>query len=188
MCIRDRIKRGGDQIQSLEMTIVKLSTQIDAAEKRSAEGVHKVSETITELRQRFSSTDETGTEGHEQLQAAVAEVSKRTEKRITDLQNSFEDMVSRLEQSQPSTPSTDKADSDAINALGEFEEDDFDVLNDDTGSVIDLDGEADGLAEDEFSVDLDEDLTTETATESIDDDDILSQVCLLYTSPSPRDS
>lgn len=206
----DEIKRGGDQIQSLEATIVKLSSQIDAAEKRSAEGVHKVSETITELRQRFSSVDETEGETHEQLQAAVAEVTERTEKRISDLQNSFEDMVARLQQSRQSTPLTapeaaeqtapskshalletakSQAAHQASAALGNFDDeddfDDFDDLNEEATPIFDLDTEAGDLNDDEFSVDLDNDLTTETTIADLEgnnaeDDDILSQVRQAY--------
>ncbi|MHA7871097.1 MAG: SEL1-like repeat protein, partial [Hyphococcus sp.] len=50
----DEIKRGGDQIRDLEATIAKLSDQIDAAERRSAEGVQKVADTISELHGRIA--------------------------------------------------------------------------------------------------------------------------------------
>jgi localization factor PodJL len=50
----DEIKRGGDQIRGFETTISKLSAQIDAAERRSAEGVQKVADTISDLREQFT--------------------------------------------------------------------------------------------------------------------------------------
>jgi localization factor PodJL len=94
----DEIKRGGDQMRTLETTITRMSQQIDAAEKRSAEGVQKVAETIADLRSQFSSA-ETGDQAtaRAEIEAAVSEIAQRTEDRIETLQQSFDDMVRRLE-------------------------------------------------------------------------------------------
>ena len=182
----DEIKRGGDEIRSLEGSIVKLSSQIDAAEKRSAEGVHKVSETIAELRQQFSSLDTPETDGREQLEAAVAEVQQRTEERITELQNSFEEMVSRLEQSKiashmPQKPTfSDTASDTGASALLDAPE--VETSDDNDVSVFDLDAEANDVGDDEFSIDLDDDFSAEPveATVEDEDEDILSQVRQAY--------
>lgn len=94
----DEIKRGGDQIRSLESTISRLAQQIDAAEKRSADGVQKVAETIADLRSQFSSADATDqATARAEIEAAVSEITQRTEDRIESLQRSFDDMVRRLE-------------------------------------------------------------------------------------------
>ncbi|MEZ5893486.1 MAG: hypothetical protein R3C58_10160 [Parvularculaceae bacterium] len=94
----DEIKRGGDQMRTLETTITRLSQQIDAAEKRSAEGVQKVAETIADLREQFSSADATDqASARAEIDAAVSEIAQRTEDRIEGLQRSFDDMVRRLE-------------------------------------------------------------------------------------------
>ncbi len=95
----DEIKRGGDQMRALESTIAKLSQQIDAAEKRSAEGVQKVAETIADLRDQFASAD-AGDQAaaRAEIEAAVSEIAQRTEDRIEALQQSFDDMVRRLEE------------------------------------------------------------------------------------------
>ncbi len=87
----DEIKRGGDQMRGLEASIARLSEQIDAAERRSSEGVQKVSETIAELRERFANADSS------EIEAAVSAVNQRTEDRIASLQQSFDDIVNRLE-------------------------------------------------------------------------------------------
>ncbi len=91
----DEIKRGGDQIRTLESTIAKLSTQIDAAERRSAEGVQKVAETLAELRESFSGDSEGPKRAD--IDAAVAAASRETEGRISALQASFETMIARLD-------------------------------------------------------------------------------------------
>ncbi|MEK7265743.1 MAG: hypothetical protein AAB227_06555, partial [Pseudomonadota bacterium] len=94
----DEIKRGGDQIRTLETTISRLSQQIDGAEKRSAEGVQKVAETINDLKTQFSSADATDqADARADIEAAVSEITQRTEDRIESLQRSFDDMVRRLE-------------------------------------------------------------------------------------------
>ncbi|MFZ5616554.1 MAG: hypothetical protein ACOZAA_04435, partial [Pseudomonadota bacterium] len=94
----DEIKRGGDQIKTLESTIARLSQQIDAAEKRSAEGVQKVAETIADLRSQFSSADANDqAAARAEIEAAVSEIAQRTEDRIETLQQSFDAMVRKLE-------------------------------------------------------------------------------------------
>jgi len=94
----DEIKRSGDQMRTLEGSIARLTEQIDAAEKRSAEGVQKVAETIADLREQFS-TGDSGDQAAARVdfEAAVSEITQRTEDRIEHLQKSFDDMVRRLE-------------------------------------------------------------------------------------------
>lgn len=101
----DEIKRGGDQIRTLETTIARLSQQIDAAERRSAEGVQKVAETITDLREQFSNADATDqASARAEIEAAVSEITQRTEDRIQTLQESFDAMVRRLETAGRAAP------------------------------------------------------------------------------------
>jgi localization factor PodJL len=92
----DEIKRGGDQIKTLEGSISRLAQQIDAAERRSAEGIQKVAETIAELRTEVAAGDG-GAEARADIEAAVSEITQRTEDRITALQRSFDEMVRRLD-------------------------------------------------------------------------------------------
>jgi localization factor PodJL len=94
----DEIKRGSDRMRALEGSISRLVEQIDAAERRSAEGVAKVSETISDLRRQFSEADNAESEtARVEFEAAVASISERTENRIEALQRSFDEMVRRLE-------------------------------------------------------------------------------------------
>jgi localization factor PodJL len=92
----DEIKRGGDQIKMLEGSITRLAEQIDAAERRSAEGVQKVAETIAELRAEVANGDDQAA-ARADIEAAVSEITQRTEDRITALQRSFDEMVRRLD-------------------------------------------------------------------------------------------
>ncbi|OFW98595.1 MAG: hypothetical protein A3E78_01720 [Alphaproteobacteria bacterium RIFCSPHIGHO2_12_FULL_63_12] len=94
----DEIKRGGDQMRTLESTISRLAQQIDGAERRSAEGVQKVAETIADLKTQFAGADATDqADARAEIEAAVSEITQRTEDRIEHLQRSFDDMVRRLE-------------------------------------------------------------------------------------------
>jgi len=93
----DEIKRGGDQIKTLESSIARLGQQIDAAERRSAEGVQKVAETISELRAEVAGGDGDHAGARAEIEAAVSEITQRTEDRITALQRSFDEMVRRLD-------------------------------------------------------------------------------------------
>ena len=92
----DEIKRGGDQIRALEGVVTKLADQIDAAELRSAEGVQKVTETITDLRQQLSSNSGPASDRSE-IDAAIEAARAETDARIENLQNSFSDVIGRLE-------------------------------------------------------------------------------------------
>ncbi|MEE2691150.1 MAG: hypothetical protein VX640_06395 [Pseudomonadota bacterium] len=96
----DEIKRGGDQIRSLEALVKKLSEQIDGAERRSSEGVQKVAETIAELRTKFSDTEQADS-GRAEIEAAVAAATRRADERIAELQRSFEEMVARVGNGKP---------------------------------------------------------------------------------------
>ncbi|MEM9617300.1 MAG: hypothetical protein AAF936_04995 [Pseudomonadota bacterium] len=91
----DEIKRGGDQIRDLEATIVKLSAQIDAAERRSAEGVQKVTDTISEMREHFSGDAGNGVTRAE-IDAAITAANQDSEEDIAALQNRIDSIVGRL--------------------------------------------------------------------------------------------
>ncbi len=91
----DEIKRGGDQIRDLEATIVKLSAQIDAAERRSAEGVQKVTDTISEMREHFSGDTGNGVTRAE-IDAAITAANQDSEEDIAALQNRIDSIVGRL--------------------------------------------------------------------------------------------
>jgi len=157
----EEIKRGGDHNQMLEATIGKLSNQIDAAERRSSEGVQKIAGTITELRDRFAGADaqDNGRQRAE-IQAAVADASRQTEDRISALQNSFDDMISRLEAL------------DADEAVANLDDDGEAEPGEEIALTVEFDGGAsDGAAsgngaadiqtgagaDDDFSFDLDDD-------------------------------
>ncbi len=92
----DEIKRGGDQIRALETTIGKLSGQIDAAERRSAEGIQKVSETIAELRENLSAGG-TSEPNRADIDAAVAAATQQTDERVSALQRSLDDMAAQFD-------------------------------------------------------------------------------------------
>ena len=87
----DEIKRGGDQIKSMENAIARLSDQVEAAERRSSEGVQKVAETISAVRDELDSGNSAA-----DLNAALEQARRETDERIARLQNSFEDMLSKL--------------------------------------------------------------------------------------------
>ncbi len=92
----DEIKRGGDQIRTLETTIGKLSQQIEAAERRSAEGVQKTAETLAELREKFSG-EQFDAVNKDDIAAVVADHTRDTTDRVDRLQTSFERMIARLD-------------------------------------------------------------------------------------------
>ena len=92
----DEIKRGGDQIRALEGTITKLSGQIEAAEKRSADGVQKVSETIAEVRTQLLADSDAG-QGAPDVEAILAAARAETEDKLTALQRSLDEMSARFE-------------------------------------------------------------------------------------------
>ncbi|MEM8936005.1 MAG: hypothetical protein AAGC77_06325 [Pseudomonadota bacterium] len=92
----DEIKRSGDQIRTLETNISKLADDIEAAERRSAEGVQKVAETISELREKFEEHGEIASSRAE-IDAAVADANRETDARIQSLQTSFDAMITRLD-------------------------------------------------------------------------------------------
>ncbi|MBB5518279.1 tetratricopeptide repeat protein [Amphiplicatus metriothermophilus] len=75
----DEIKRGGNQIRTLEAAIRKLSDHIDAAERRSAEAVQKVSETVETLRDRLERPAAGDDAKIASLQVAVEALAARIE-------------------------------------------------------------------------------------------------------------
>lgn len=93
----DEIKRGGDQIRTLEGTIAKLSSQIEAAEKRSADGVQKVAETITEVRAQLAAEGDRPSETPD-VEAILAAARNETEEKLVALQRSLEDINARFEE------------------------------------------------------------------------------------------
>ncbi len=92
----DEIKRGGDQIRTLEATIAKLSQQIEAAERRSAEGVHKTAETLAALRDKLSIEQSDGVD-KDGVAAVVADQTRDMIERVDHLQSSLEKMFTRLD-------------------------------------------------------------------------------------------
>ena len=91
----DEIKRGGDQIRALETMIGKLSQQIEAAERRSAEGLQKTAETLSELREKFSG-ESFDAPNKDDIAALVAAQTRDTVERVDLLQASLEKMLDRL--------------------------------------------------------------------------------------------
>jgi localization factor PodJL len=115
----DEIKRGGDQIRLLEAAIVKLSEQIEAAEKRSSEGVQKVSETIADLREQVAA--ETGEEiKSADIVEALADARRDTDERIAALQSAYDRMLERLENLGAETPSAPASQAPGPAAAEEF--------------------------------------------------------------------
>lgn len=92
----DEIKRGGDQVRTLETTIGKLSEQIEAAERRSAEGVQKTAETLAELREKFAGEAGDAT-SKDEIASVVASQTRETTERVDRLQASFETMIAQLD-------------------------------------------------------------------------------------------
>ncbi len=106
----DEIKRGGDQIRSLEALVKKLSEQIDGAERRSSEGVQKVAETIAELRTQFTGAEPE--DARADIEAALAAAAKRADDRIAELQRSFEEMVAQIDRGK--TQPADDIEAEAV--------------------------------------------------------------------------
>ncbi len=108
----DEIKRGGDQIRTLEASIGKLSQQIEAAERRSAEGVQKTAETLAELREKFAGDSHDGV-NKDDIAAVVADQTKETVQRVERMQASFEKMLSRIDGLDDTSPTASEAKVDA---------------------------------------------------------------------------
>lgn len=171
----DEIKRGGDQIRAFEGAIAKLSGQIEAAEKRSADGVQKVSETIAEVRTQLlaeNKGDETDVE------AALAAARSETEEKLEALQRSLEDMNARFEaldhaasqtapettpttaaettvapaaEAAPSVSEDTSAETTAIPAVQSDDDDLDDVVDEIEEAVAAIEAEDDSAAEDPFA-------------------------------------
>ncbi|NOX81842.1 MAG: hypothetical protein GXP06_02410 [Alphaproteobacteria bacterium] len=94
----DEIKRSGDQIRTFENTIAKLSGQIDAAERRNAEGLQKVMETLAELQSNSGKQAPSGA-SRKEIDVAVAAAARETDARFEKLQSSVESLTKRLETS-----------------------------------------------------------------------------------------
>ncbi|MEX6633464.1 hypothetical protein [Hyphococcus lacteus] len=162
----DEIKRGGDQIRSLENTIVKLSSQIEAAEKRSSDGVQKVAETIAEVRTQLLAEDDNDADNAD-VEALLENARKETEARIEELQRSLEDMNARFEEIDRTAVETDDATS-----IDDFEEtvasfdDDFELESDVSDDI------ASALAEPEPEAESDAAESGEETTSELSDDDV----------------
>ncbi len=98
----DELKRGGDQIRAMEGAIAKLSGQIEAAEKRSADGVQKVSETIAEVRAELSK--ESAGAGAQEVESKLAEARRETDQRLEELQRSLETLNARFDNLDHAAP------------------------------------------------------------------------------------
>lgn len=189
----DEIKRGGDQIKTLEGSIARLAQQIDAAERRSAEGIQKVAETIADLRADVANGDSADqAAARADIEAAVSEITQRTEDRITALQHSFDEMVRRLDgAARPAPPAVTPAAPQpaparaAARAAAPDPKVARDALDDEFDSVFaDLETAATPAAtEPETADDLDFDLAEEPLEEApakspydSDTDDVLAEI------------
>jgi localization factor PodJL len=189
----DEIKRGGDQIKALEGSISRLAEQIDAAERRSAEGVNKVAETIAELRAEVANGEDQAA-ARADIEAAVNEITQRTEDRITALQRSFDEMVRRLDGAarpaqaqQPAAPAA--APRPAI-AAAPAPEDDFDSVFADLEDVSDPPSEAVAAhdADDDLDFELDETPAAPKAAYDSETDDVLAEIREAFgiDTPAPK--
>ena len=102
----DEIKRGGDQIRAVETQVTKLSEQIDAAERRSAEGIEKIAETIAGLRDQFSQdTDRDLTRA--EIDAAITAANQETDERFEELHGALNKMISKIDALAVASPQSD---------------------------------------------------------------------------------
>ncbi|WP_428407915.1 hypothetical protein [Hyphococcus sp.] len=179
----DEIKRGGDQIRALEGTIAKLSGQIEAAEKRSADGVQKVAETIAEVRTQLAVENDNGPD----VEAMLAAVRSETEGKLEALERSLEDMQARFEElgratAQPTPPSSGApaalavapapVKTKAAEAIPPFSSDDFDDVVDEIEEAVDaMEAEGGGAEEDPFAF---SDETDETGAGAADETEALA--------------
>ncbi len=174
----DEIKRSGDQIRTLETTIAKLSHQIDAAERRSAEGVQKVTDTLADLRENLGTASQ-AEPNRADIEDAVASASKETEARIEKLQSSFETMIDRLEAfgepapkiGREEAPATIETPEDGADAAAETAADD---ALESAFSFDEIDGDdiEDSLPASEPAPASDEDVVYDDAlTQASDEDD-----------------
>lgn len=156
----DEIKRGGDQIRTLESTIEKLSQQIEGAERRSAEGVHKTAETLSELREKFFG-EQFDAVNKDDIAEIVADQTRDTIDRVDRLQALFETMITRLDAATGAEPSM--LDKSAANAVPtSHEEDETAIAASAHGETTAESEEAPGDDHSELADDL-------TALELIDD-------------------
>ncbi len=91
------IKRSGDQIQSLESNINKLSEKIEGAEQRSAEGITSLSGKIQALSTELTEYDKEQADVTRNAHEVITATTKTAQNRMTALQGSFEKMINRLE-------------------------------------------------------------------------------------------
>lgn len=197
----DEIKRGGDQIKTLEGSISRLADQIDAAERRSADGVNKVAETIAELRAEVANGEDQAA-ARADIEAAVSEITQRTEDRITALQRSFDEMVRRLDSAaRPAStaaqapvakpPAPAMAAPRAAAAQAPALDDDFDSVFADLEDLSEPEPPAVAApaAEDDLDFELNETPAAPKAAYDSDTDDVLAEIREAFgidaPSPSP---
>ncbi|WP_411820797.1 hypothetical protein ABFZ85_06290 [Hyphococcus formosus] len=184
----DEIKRGGDQIRSLENTIAKLSGQIEAAEKRSSEGVQKVADTIAEVRTQL--LEDESNDGSADVEALLESARKDTEARIEELQRSLEEMNARFEEIDRVAADIDAAEKDLADIDEPAAEQVADDLTDafDETLEVDFEREADLDAEhaaeeieDEAVAETDDEVSDELGNDDVDAaiDDIEEAVAAL---------
>ncbi|MDZ7629193.1 MAG: hypothetical protein U5J99_12410 [Parvularculaceae bacterium] len=196
----DEIKRGGDQIKTLEGSISRLAQQIDAAERRSAEGVQKVAETIAELRAEVAGGDNADqAAARADIEAAVSEIALRTEDRISALQRSFDEMVRRLDGAARPTPAPQPRAAAIVEPIFDEvrEAQTQDSLDDDFDSVF---AELEQAAaptptaaapeSDDLDFDLDEQPAPAKSAFDSDTDDVLAEIREAFgiDPPTPRDA
>ncbi|MBL4619856.1 MAG: SEL1-like repeat protein [Marinicaulis sp.] len=92
----DEIKRGEDQIRGFENTITKLSAQIDAAERRSAEGVQKITDVVSDLRDQLDA-DNAPSDALVDNTPSVVDASQNNEPEVSE--NLAEDINTQIESS-----------------------------------------------------------------------------------------
>ncbi|MEM6413487.1 MAG: hypothetical protein AAF720_02390 [Pseudomonadota bacterium] len=97
----DEIKRGGGEIRALEGTLEKLSSHIEAAERRSAVAVEKMAESVTALKSEIAALQGTNTgfgtgNNHSEITAEIASLSEKTDQQINALHEAVQDLAERL--------------------------------------------------------------------------------------------
>ncbi|MEO0611969.1 MAG: hypothetical protein AAFY83_01445 [Pseudomonadota bacterium] len=85
----DEIKRGGDQVRSLETLISRLADQIDASEQRSAEGVQRIADSMTALRGQVQALQQTPVKSGPTRADIVEMVEQAADARFAALRDDF---------------------------------------------------------------------------------------------------
>ena len=184
----DEVKRSGDQIQSMEGVVTKLAEQIEAAERRSAEGIQKVADTISALHGQIK-TDDNRDANRIDIEAAIAASNSDIETRFTELQSAFDKMFSKLDSMGPTNAEFVKSPNVQDIDTQNIEEQTTDIQSSDVlGDHIELDISAPDLGELSSSFDsagesstLEDISDADTAESPIDEDvdDVLNEILAL---------